>query len=254
MDHPRLRAFFIEPSATSCPDEGEDFLVVLFDKDEKLRSHAVSHFMNRYEQEDWEAILGYSIRTLLAECEQSLRELGCPFISLKTQEAPCLQGATPCRLYSSCSVLIEKVMDAYLQAVGQVIEDAGQKPRYARFRGGKGECFCWMLPDAPIVAKLIWMQRKGCFNLMTCYRPCQGGNLSGREVLDLMLRRIRTEKIGAVEWCTRETWGLMEETTGNTAKTREKKSPPRRKRHYADGQQNWRRYLDEAQYQSFEDD
>ena len=58
--------------------EGEDFLVILFNKDERLRSHAVSHFMNRTEQEDWEAILGYSTGTLLAECEQSLRELGMP--------------------------------------------------------------------------------------------------------------------------------------------------------------------------------
>ena len=145
-------------------------------------------------------------------------------------------------------------MDAYLEAVGRVIEDAGLKPRYARFQDGNKNCFCWMLPDVPIWAKLIWMQSYGNFNVMTCYRPCQGGNVRWLEVRELMRRQIELEKVGSVDWCTRETWGLMKETTGHTAKTREKKPPLRRKRHYADGHQNWRRYLDEAQYQSFEDD
>jgi hypothetical protein len=243
VNQDRFRAFSVYPSRTRCPGEGDELRVVLFSDDAKLRSHAVSHFMNRTEQKSWQAILGYSTASLLSQCERSLGDLGCPFLTMQACYAPCQMGKGQCRLYSRCSELIEQVIQAYVEAVGRVIEGAGLRPRYARFHDSQRSCCCWMLPDVPVLAKLMWMEGRNRFNVMTCFRP-RGGAETAHDIRDLTRRRISLEKVGPVEWQTPETWKLTEER--KSASPPECKEQPRsnRRRHLADGQKNWRRYLE----------
>jgi hypothetical protein len=219
--------------------------VIIFSKNSKLRSHAVSHIMDSSEKKDWEKILGHSIAPIINECHRALLDIGCPFAKLGTRRAPCSEGVGFCSLFNQCSEIVSKIESAYVQAIARVIESSVRMPRFATFYDKQEDHHCWMIPEVPLVAKMAWLDQKNCFNVMTCYRP-QGTYCKASEAVDLTKREISAEKSGVVHWCTRETWALAETLDEPVPVDSESKLRCKKKRHFAGNLKgNWRKWVDE---------
>lgn len=247
MEHPRTRYFDVCFDAPPSAAREERLKVIMFNKNERLRSHAVKHLMNATERDDWEAILGFSISELVLKSHSMLKDLGCPFFTLETYTPPCERGKSMCRTYEKCEVMIEKLETIYLEAVEKVIDFAAKRPRHARYRNKDDHFINVMLADIPLVAKLTRLESEDTCNVMTCYRPVQGGFATPKEAREQVRRRILHEKKGQVDWATPQTWGLAEsDDEGFSEEKQKKRKKPKTERipYRAGGASNWRRYLE----------
>ena len=78
-DHPRFREIYVYQCSPKCPNEEGQLKVVLFYRDENLRSHAVGHFANMTEIHEWKRWQDIDLNAVTKSID-SLREIGCPFL------------------------------------------------------------------------------------------------------------------------------------------------------------------------------
>ena len=242
-EHPRLHRFFLGACPPRFDGEGDTVAVVFFDRDDRLRSHALKHLGNQLEFEVWRKYCARSSAELLAAIG-SIRDLGCPFFTQGRETPPC----AVCRLYAQCSDVAQVLEQAYLGLLELVVDAGATLPRFARFASEKSE-FIWLLAEPGVIVKMIW--EKDRFRVMTAHIPDSGRTLF-QEVREKVLRNIQMERIGRVQWCTEETWRLSasghHRSSGKGAggspderrKGREKRKEPR-KRHVRG--KNWRSVL-----------
>ncbi len=242
-EHPRLHRFFLGACPPRFDGEGDKVDVVFFDRDDKLRSHALKHLGNQLEFEVLRKYCVQSSSELLAAIG-SIRELGCPFFTQGRDSPPC----AACRLYARCSDAAHVLEQAYLGLLEMVVDAGAKLPRFARFASEKSE-FVWLLAEPGVIVKMIWEVER--FRVMTAFSPV-GGQVSFQEVREQTLRKIQLERIGQVQWCTAQTWQLpasnhlrssgksAKEVPGDRRKGREKRQEPR-KRHVRG--KNWRSVL-----------
>ena len=252
--HPRYREIPLADPSGEDKDKSR-LKIILFKRDEKLRSHALKHFANLAESgavRDGNVELDQS---LVVKCIAGLKELGCPYYVLGTQFPLCERGRGQCRLFNPCSKIVEKLENAYLEVVARFIRDGGEVPRYAYFFSDRegNQVFCTM-PDRPVVLKAFALA-DGTYNLVTCY---SGPDISFQELRDLEIEKMRNEaRSRNISLYSDEEWGF--ETLGNTLGREDsrkmeeqewdesgKTARKHKQRYYRSGAGSWRRYLDDC--------
>ncbi|MBU2490738.1 MAG: hypothetical protein KKA60_15225 [Proteobacteria bacterium] len=247
-DHERYREIELHgagPAGTQA--RGDRLLVVLFRKQEKLRSHAVKHFTNLTETDTTWKALGGEVHTMVTQAIRELQDLGCPYFSQGLATPPCQGSTSRCRLFLSCGRIVAKMEDKYLELVENFLKESGQAPRYSYFFSDHeaAEIFCAM-PDRPVVVKAVaW--REGIYNLSTCYA---GSGVSFTEMRDIQLDKIKNEaRSRNIQLCSDVAWGVDQASEplapeGEAAAEAKKPGRPDRKP-YKGGAQTWRKYLDD---------
>jgi len=205
--HQRRRKFDLVP----CTDwaERDSISVIIFLKDWKLRSHAIKHFTNMMELDEYSKITRYNIEDIVARVD-SLREIGCPFFRYNAYMPPCRRNGQLCHLWDKCTKFTERIEKLYLDIIEYVIEEAGKIPRYALYNARDHVNYCCMIPNLRLVAKLSWIPEYKVYNVMTCYQPITGIKASWNEIRDYAVRRIKKEAGRSVTWCAPDTWGFMQ--------------------------------------------
>jgi hypothetical protein len=218
-------------------EAGDTLRVILFQKDEKLRAHALKH------------IAGFDApargrNTALEAAVSALQEAGCPYFKGGALDPPCETARGRCPLWDKCSPHARALEDAYLEVVKSALKEGGLAPRYARFYSDwdKNALFC-LMPRRPMVVKASRLEG-GDYNLMTCYAD---PSMSFTEMRDMQLERIRAEaRRKNIDLCSREGWGLVPEgdlrVFDETPKTSRKNA--KKPRIYRRESGSWRRYLE----------
>ncbi len=249
MNHPRRYQFHFQPCDVISPDEPEDRTdVILFFRDNKLRSHAVGHFVHTEEMKYWGKKSDVTPEMIFSSVDQ-LRELGCPFFTLNSSHLPpCQSSGYLCSLEQKCRVIVQPIENAYCAAMENIIRETGDLPRLSRFQGRSAAFYCWLFSDQSILIKMVW--EKNCYNLMTAYKPRQGISEPFRETLNHVARKICLESNGEIVWCHPESWNRN--GNGSTDTPLEKESHLTRKNRRSSyrqtksrgGAKNFRDYLD----------
>ncbi|MFP4474336.1 MAG: hypothetical protein ACLFOY_02185 [Desulfatibacillaceae bacterium] len=242
MTHERFREI---PLAQAVPDRSSgsrDCLrIVLFWKDEKLRSHAVKHVTNFSETANAGAQTSLN-ESEITICVSRLQELGCPYFVEHAFEPPCEGPAGRCGLYESCTPHVRDLEQAYLDMVSDALREGGAAPRYAMFYSDwdENDMFC-LMPDRPMVVKAAMLEG-GDYNLMTCYADA---GLSFSEMRNMQLEKIRNEaRRRNLNLCSREGWGVVSEDQDARASRDDNGKMKKRLKPYKRESGGWRRYLD----------
>jgi hypothetical protein len=227
--------------------------LIFFNKDEKLRSHAVKHLTNLSEaQTTWESLSGDQ-EQVVARTIKDLQVLGCPHIALKTLIPPCDRGDYRCKLYELCTPTVKELEEIYLAAVRAFVEDAAKAPRCAEYFSDRdGEYALTLMPERPVAIKATLLDKQA-YNLVTCYG---GVDMSFAQMRDAQLAMIRNEaRKKNITLHEEIAWGLGEgQSTDFQGQAQEKeraagkmqgKAKARHAR-FRGGAQSWRRYLDSA--------
>jgi len=242
-DHPRFREIDVYQCSPKCPNEEGQLKVVLFYRDENLRSHAVGHFANMEEIHEWKRWQDIDLNAVTKSID-SLREIGCPFFVINAHRPPCRAGEKRCSLFQRCSPVVSYLETAYQGGIEKILKEGGTIPRYARFQDRNNDCFCWMFPDGKVLAKLVW--HEPYYNVMTCFRPKQGFSARWKEIRDYTIRKIQNEGGKTVTWCTEDNWGFgasdSEQDRTSHKREKHKSGRPKPKRHRR-GAQSWREYI-----------
>ncbi len=252
-DHHRRISVPLGRPDPSDPLREETFELVLFYKDEKLRSHAVKHLTNLRESETTWKILSPDERGIVTGAILKLQELGCPYFSAAASVPPCEYGVSSCRLYPACSRITGDLEAVYLRALTGFVMESVKVPRYARFFSDRdGNTALAFMPNRPVVVKASLME-ENIYNILTCYGAV---GMSFAEMRDQQVEMIRNEARGrTITLCDERTWGVEaqsedEPREGGTgerdaaAKSAKRKSKAGR---FRGGGAHWRRFLDESE-------
>ena len=249
--HRRRLSVPLVPGDNARPDTAEKIEIILFYKDEKLKSHAVKHLTNMGESETTWKGLSSDERAVITRTIGQLQDLGCPHFLIPTTVPPCEYGVSSCRHYPRCAEVTAELEEIYLRAVSQVIFESVQKPRWASFFSDRdGNASLVFMPDRPVVAKASLLE-ENVYNLLTCYGAV---GQSFQEMRDLQMEMIRNEARGrSINLHDENTWGLMDDDPTDdeeqeaheidaAGKIARKKSRAGR---FRGGGAHWRRFLDE---------
>ena len=226
--HPRYHKLYL----TSCKDpyeNGEDFLgIILFNRDEYFRSHAIKHLANMLEFENsWKDITPLTPEDI-SKCVENLKMMGCPFYKNNILlDPPCLnKDMRRCELYDDCTKYVSHLKKAYFNSMIAVLSEGVEIPRYAFYSkktGRDDSCHFWLIPDQKVVAKA---ERHGQFyNLTTCY-GIQSSLCSWGEMRHQEREKLKEEARSAkhITWCVEQTWGTGSSQKENTFDRTDKKS------------------------------
>jgi len=249
MGHSRSFSYDFTACPPVCPSEsgtGETD-VLCFLQEHKLRAHAVGHYANCLEASSWKRVGGYDAEMIRSSID-SLRDLECPFFLLNQEHLPpCGASKYRCPKEASCQTITSLLVQAYVEAIHRVIAECCRLPRFVRFFDSEKSCFCWLFSDHAIVVKMVWKGK--AYHVMTAFHPRPGSDLSFRERLQWMVRRIHVDAHAAKGWCTENSWGLIwEEPEPEPTQNRpDKHRAVSRKtvRYVRGGSRNWRQYLDQ---------
>jgi hypothetical protein len=234
--------------------------LIFFNKDEKLRSHAVKHLTNLAEaQTTWKS-LSNDQEKVVARTIKDLQVLGCPHIALKTLIPPCDRGDYRCKLYDLCTPKVKELEEIYLAAVRGFVEDAAQAPRLAEYFSDRdGEYAITLMPERPVVIKAALLDKQA-YNLVTCYG---GVDISFAQMRDAQLAMIRNEaRKKNITLHEEAAWGIEQGPAddfagqahaGEKATENQKAKDKTRRARFRGGAQSWRRYLDSLDEFSGED-
>jgi hypothetical protein len=238
--HSRQFRFQFSPCAAVCPDEKEDQTdVVIFFDERKLRAHAIGHFANTTEMDDWAVSPGWDWNTI-THCTERLRDLGCPFFGLDMAHLPpCNNRSYRCPHDDICRVELRPIADAYCRSIHDIIEEIGRLPRYSRFVDKSEQCFCWLFSERCILVRMVW--NRDAYNVMTAFNPRQGLNLPWRALLKQTVDRLQMEAYYRIVWCDRATWELDNDSRQTHTRNKRKKTG----RYIRKSGQSWRQYLDQ---------
>jgi hypothetical protein len=231
QNHPRFREYALDQC--SAPEfRNEPLRLVLFKKEEKLRSHAVKHVTNSYQN--------FGDQSKIQETIQKLEALGCPFFSEFRPDSPTCGS---CRLFAPCGEIVPEIVDIYLNAVESTIEEARTLPRYVLFNSmDSNNRHIRFLSDQRFVAMAQKMSNTSEFNLFTCY---QKSNFQLSQLIPHLRRKISEEFGNPAEniWCDHGNWNPPEPSAADKpGKKRKKKKKPYKKK---GGGGNFRHYLDD---------
>lgn len=242
-NHPRYREIPLETTQELIPQVGNALRIVLFHRDESLRSHAVSHMTNLSETA-WFHILSAK-RALITESITRLQELGCPYYTLGLEKPPCQTGA--CRLYETCETAAKELEDAYLEILENILLEGTRIPRFALYFYDKEKIhlFC-LMPDRPFVLYASLLP-DGIFNLMTGYA---GRGVSFSEMREDQVELIKNNARNRnITWCNTDTWQVQikdeNQNPGDIEKGQNRKTKKKLKPYKRESGKNWREYLDE---------
>ncbi len=252
QNHPRYREFSLA-GLPGHADQGK-LKIILFKRDEKLRSHALKHFANLAESEPSSLAMGGADLAMVIDCIARLKKLECPYYVLGTQFPPCERGRGQCRHFYPCGEITSDLEDAYLNVVAELIEKGGEVPRYAYFFSDResNDIFCTM-PDRPVVIKAFKLP-DGVFNLVTCY---SGPDIPFMELRDLEVEKMRNEaRSRNISLYSSFKWGFdseeevpeqeMEQDAHDREELESRQKTRKRQRRYSrGGGGNWRKYLEE---------
>jgi hypothetical protein len=250
MNHPRRFRFQFSPCAVVCPEENADQTnVIIFINNYKLRAHAIGHFVNTEEMKHWATQPAWNLN-VFGTCIDRLKDLGCPFFDLNMGHLPpCNDTSFRCPLAVNCGEVVTPLEEAYSQAIQKIIDETGNLPRYSRFADRQNGYFCWLFSNQSILIKMVWSH--DVYNVMTAYKPRQGGSLPFKAILSHTVSRIQSEAGAQLIWCDQTTWGLDQGDPENDPLQKEnrkkQKTAGRPGRYIRGGGQNWRQYLNQEQ-------
>ena len=163
---------YIKKTQLVCNDpfsNKSDVEIILFNRDENLRSHAVKHLTNTLEfQESWEKITSMNSNEI-ADVKDKLTGIGCPFFKNNMLTPPCLNdNKKRCHLFDNCTYDVKTLEDEYVRILEQIIEQGIKIPRYAFFDSTEDHRHFWSIPDLKIIAKAE-MGKDKIYNLTTCF-------------------------------------------------------------------------------------
>lgn len=250
------RRRIIVPLGSSDPRDPlreETFELILFYKDEKLKSHAVKHLTNLGESETAWKSLSFEERAIVTDTIRRLQDLGCPHFSVPTSVPPCEYGVSSCRFYPRCGEITAELEQVYLRAVTEVITQSIERPRWASFFSDRdGNPSLVFMGDRPVVAKASLME-DNVYNIITCYSSVGQGF---QEMRDLQLEMIKNEARGhTIIYHDEAAWGLAGDETDEDIEQENGENDPVGKSHkrknksgrYRGGGAHWRRFLNERE-------
>jgi len=234
-----------------CAQTKETIDIILFYKDEKLKSHAVKHLTNLGELETTWKSLSAEDRGVITRTIGRLQDLGCPHFLVPTSVPPCEYGVSSCRHYPRCAGVTADLEEIYLEAVSGVILEAAKIPRWANFFSDRdGNPSLAFMPDRPVIAKASLLEGS-IYNILTCYGSVGQGF---QEMRDTQVEMIKNEARGRnISFHDENTWGLLDEDPTDVdneesvemdaaSKNQKRKSKAGR---FRGGGAHWRRFLDE---------
>jgi|GEM_PF-4188872 len=204
--HPRYREYHIRSFCPSsgCPQTGSKFKIILYIKDQELRSHAIKHLADTNQIEVWEKLttafnnkIGVIINNI-----QAIKDIGCPyFATINEDDPPCLT----CQLYKKCSPHAQEIEELYISMIDATLSKGVKIPRYACYVTHKQLKYFTTIPDIRVVAHACYEPTRQVYNLMTCYCNCQD---RWGDFLRKVENKIRTTTSApkSVIWCTEDTW------------------------------------------------
>lgn len=239
--HERYREIVVQQCNPYCPQTGVGkLLIIVYLKDDKFRSHAVSHLANLLELEySWRKWLSPTQNKIVLQTISDLGKLNCPFLILRLAKPPC----STCQSYQICTGVVADLEKAYLGIIEEVLQEGGNLPRYACFiLKEKNVPVYYTMPTDSIVVKAALSG--AYYNVMTCY--CKAG-ISVPEFYDRQSKKIREEAndVRNIIWCNESNWGLTRTsiiTPSQSTLPARQKGPKQR---YSRRSGGFRQYLDD---------
>ncbi|MDI6797551.1 MAG: hypothetical protein QMD09_11425 [Desulfatibacillaceae bacterium] len=260
FEHIRYKEIPLGSGEASVEDGPNALKLIFFNKDEKLRSHAVKHLTNLAEaQTTWKS-LSSDQEKVVARTIKDLQVLGCPHIALKTLIPPCDRGDYRCKLYDLCTPKVKELEEIYLAAVRGFVEDAAKAPRLAEYFSDRDlDYSITLMPERPVAIKATLLDNQA-YNLVTCYG---GVDMSFVQMRDAQLAMIRNEaRKKNITLHEEAAWGIgqgpaddfqKQAPAGESAAGEQTGKTKTRRARFRGGAQSWRRYLDSADEFSGED-
>ncbi|RLC03189.1 MAG: hypothetical protein DRI57_29365 [Deltaproteobacteria bacterium] len=243
----RYKEIPVQNCEPGCPHpDGEVLRIILFKKDQLLRSHAVKHFTNTGEEKSWKGVMPFGSH-LIIQLISDLENIECPFMERDWHDDP---PCSNCRRFTRCSEIMNEAEKAYLDIVEKILEEGASMPRYACFFSDeiREYVFC-TVPDRKIVAKAAL--DGDIYNLMTCHSPL--GFKSVKEICEKQMEKILSEaRSKNIVWCNLMNWKARTEHAdsakkkrkkGKQSKKRSSKKKAHGKHHSKGGGSSFRKYL-----------
>lgn len=229
----------------------EKIEIILFYKDEKLKSHAVKHLTNLGELETTWKSLSAEDRGVITRTIGRLQDLGCPHFLVPTAVPPCEYGVSSCRHYPRCAGVTADLEEIYIRAVSGVILEGVKIPRWASFFSDRdGNPSLVFMPDRAVIAKASLLEGR-TYNILTCYGSAGQGF---QEMRETQVEMIRNEARGRnITFHDENTWGIKDEdpNDGDNQETAEMEAVSKGQKRkskagrFRGGGAHWRRFLDE---------
>lgn len=206
INHERYRNIHVEYCKDNCPKTGKSLKIVLFQQEEKLRDHAIRHFINDEKAiRIWGKAFPYINIEEVNECRRALKEFGCPGTPcLKENRIGGIATKEQCNLYNECKDIVDKLVDDYVKMTYEILKESSKIPRYACCVENRGESL-WIMPNSKLLAIAYFHPDKGFYNIATCY-PVTTGK-SWQEARDYIRRRIFRKSLNKPRFCTESMWG-----------------------------------------------
>ena len=241
-EHSRYREILLNNSiGPDCTKAGDNALkIVLFHRDEKLRSHAVKHFTNTSEMEEiWKKVFSLNISVVLKSISD-LQDIGCPYFSRGFSSPPCIKkGGIKCSLFEKCSEFTSDIENEYLCAIDKILKEGVNIPRYAFFSStytDPHDRLC-LIPNTKIVLKASLL-KNNIYNLSTCYGKT---GIKYKEMLYRETKKITDEAFSKnISWYSEKNWGL---TSSSDKKHKKRKNRVKNPYKRCSGG-GWQQYLD----------
>ena len=238
--HSRYREIPMEPCVSHCPDGGSPLKIVIYNKDKKLRMHAVKHFLNVHEVEDgWDRSPKLTLKWQnLAVMRDRLSDLGCPYYTQAKfpENPPCKH----CSLFGGpCREVVRNLESEYVEILKTEIEDSTRIPRYVCYRQKKSNIPYVQFFSKNNVKTLANRCEGNMYSLVTGYISRYFA--SNKETVDYQARKIKNEAVAeSLVWCSKENWNISATRRGKSHPSRKKPKAPYKK----DSPGSWRNYLD----------
>lgn len=217
MGHKRFFSTSFKICCEDCPKDGTPLKIILFLRDEYLRSHTIRHFIIKEEEIKIWGKLSPSIGAEIDNCRKALYALGCPSLTKSMEVPPCLikkEGGSirkeRCRYYDRCTDFVKNLESEYLEIARKTIIRGGNIPLYACYtekdkieKDKKASSLC-ILSDQMVAAKAFYLNNDNIYNLATCYAPKPVSHF--QEVRDYTRRKIYKEALDKPSLCTHEAW------------------------------------------------
>jgi len=211
--HQRLVKFDGMFNGNRLPKVDKELEVILFYWDELLRSHAVSHFANLTEIQDWKKIGSIDTHRLTASID-GMKDIGCPYFTEALDRPPCRSNNKKCRKWKQCTPYVTYIENNYEACCRKLMEESCQVPRLAGFKNNAGQENFWVLANYKIVALCSFIGSR--YTMKTCYRPKQGVSVTWYEIRDFIIKKIQFESRGEIHWISKQTWGIEDESHGKS--------------------------------------
>ncbi|MBW1989392.1 MAG: hypothetical protein JRI97_07585, partial [Deltaproteobacteria bacterium] len=127
----RIDLFGAGPAGAA--ERGNTLKVILFRKEEKLRSHAVKHFTNLAESDTTFKVLSREDQARVTRAIGDLQDLGCPYFTQGLATPPCEGVEKRCPMFLACGRILRGLENTYLELVEDFLRQSGAAPRYAYF-------------------------------------------------------------------------------------------------------------------------